>query len=77
MKYKVEYDDLTEEFDIKLDDKTWLSVSGQHRKKWANKISKMLNEKRPNKVNRPDVNCPNCEAIKKIDPDHCGKCIRQ
>jgi hypothetical protein len=26
---------------------------------------------------KPDVNCPNCEEIKKIDPDHCGRCIRQ
>lgn len=24
-----------------------------------------------------DANCPNCEEIKKIDLDHCGRCIRQ
>ena len=49
MKYIVEYDDLTEEFDIKIDKGTWLSVSGYNRGEWAKKICKLLNSKPLNK----------------------------
>ena len=42
---------------------------------WPSFVNEM--KKRVEDQYQTDVNCPNCEEIRKIDPNHCGRCIRQ